>query len=76
MTTVLSAALATVLLFLAFLFGVALFLCALFCLCMAIQTTGKLSPEEAEQQAAPHICECEHCTGLRQRSAQVDLFRG
>ena len=81
MTTILFQALAAMLLFLAFLFGVALCLFTLFCFYMAIQATVKLSPEEARhvearQQAAPHVCPCQHCTELRQRNLRVDQSRG
>lgn len=61
MTTFLSQALATMLLFLAFLFGVALFLGACFAMYMAIQQTGMLSPEEARSVAQVHECKCGHC---------------
>ena len=76
MTTFLSQALATMLLFLAFLFGVALFLGACFSLYMAIQQTGKLTPEEARYVARLHECECEACQVDRAKKQENARFWG
>ena len=76
MTTFLSQALATMLLSLAFLFGVALFLGACFAMYMAIQQTGKLSPEEARSVAQVHECECVRCIVDREKKQENAGFWG
>ena len=76
MTTILFQALAAMLLFLAFLFGVALFLGVCFSLYMAIQQTGKLSPEEARYVARLHECECDTCKVDRAKKQENARFWG
>ena len=61
MTTFLSQALTTMLLLVASVFGVAVCLFLSFFLYMAIQATGKLSPQEARSVARLHECECDTC---------------